>query len=113
MEEGRDLQNGGGIEGVYPGESGNTVSFVLAVAKAAGVVLLIFEAVGIGVVRDLEVVLAKLRDETELVFRSAVIDKGCKTAVAVGSVVQDLAYRWRKAVVVPVAVETGVVGELL
>ncbi len=96
-----------------PGEGGDTVGFVLAVAKTAGVVLLVFEAVGIGVVRDLEVVLAKLRDETELILRGAVIDEGCETAIAVSGVVQDLADRWRKAVVATVAVETGVVGELL
>jgi hypothetical protein len=76
VEEGRDLQNSGGIEGVDPGEGCDTVGFVLAVAKTAGVVLLVFKAVGIGVVRDLEVVLAKLRDETELVFWSAVTGTG-------------------------------------
>ena len=91
--EGRELEDGGGVEGVQPGEGGDGVGFVLGVAQAAGVVLLVLEAVGVGVVGDLEVVVAELRDEAELVFGGAVVDEGGEAAVAVGGVV-DGSRRW-------------------
>jgi hypothetical protein len=61
--EGRDLQDGGQVEGVEPGEGGKAVGLVLAGAEAAGVELLVLDAVGVGVVGDLEVVVAELGDE--------------------------------------------------
>jgi len=45
---------------------------MLGVAQAAGVVLLIFEVIGIGVIGDLEEVFAQLGDETELILGRAV-----------------------------------------
>ena len=85
---------------------------MLGVAEAAGVVLLVFEAVGIGVVGDLEEVVAELGDEAELVFGGAVVDEGGEAAVAVGGVVEDCGDGRGEAVVAAVAVEAGVVGEL-
>ena len=113
MVEGRELQDGGRVEGVDPGEGGDAVGLVLAVAQAAGVVLLVFEAVGIGVVGDLEEVVAQLGDKAELVLRRAVVDERGEAAVAVGGIVKDLADGRGEAVVAAVAVEAGVVGELL
>ena len=111
--EGRDLKDGGGVEGVEPGEGDDGVVLVLAVAKTAGVELLVLEAVGIGIVGDLEVVAAELGYEAELIFGGAVVDEGSEAAVAVGCVVKDLADGRGEAVVAAVAVEAGVVGELL
>ncbi len=75
-----------------PGEGDDGVGLVLAVAKAAGVELLVSEAVGVGVVGNLEVVCAELGDEAELVFWGAVVDEGGEAAVAVGGVVET--WRW-------------------
>ena len=96
---------------MQPGEGDDGVGLVLAVAQAAGVELLVPEAVGVGVVGDLEVVVAELGDEAELVFGGAVVDEGGEAAVAVGGVVEDLGDGWGEAVVAAVAVEAGVVGE--
>src|ERR1700722_17199369 len=112
VEEGRDLKDGGGVEGVKPGEGGNGVGFVLAVAEADGLELLVAYAVGVGVVGDLEVVGAELGDEAELVFRGAVVEQRCEAAVAVGGVVDYDSCGRGEAVVAAVAVEAGVVGEL-
>ena len=111
--EGRDLKDGGGVEGVEPGEGDDGVGLVLAVAKTAGVELLVAEAVRVGVVGDLEVVVAKLGDEAELIFGAAVVDEGGEAAVAVGGIVEDHADGRGEAVVAAVAVEAGVVGEVL
>ena len=54
--EGRDLEDGGRVEGMEPGEGDDGVGFALAVAETAGVELLVAGAVGVGVVGDLEVV---------------------------------------------------------
>ena len=71
----------------------------------------LLEAVGIGVVGDLEEVVAELSDEAELIFGSAVVDEGGEAAVAVGGVVEDFGDGWGEAVVAAVAVEAGVPGE--
>ena len=60
--EGGDLEDGGRVEAMEPGEGGDAVGLVLAVAEAAGVELLVPKAVGVGIVGDLEVVVAELRD---------------------------------------------------
>ncbi len=73
--EGRDLKDGGGVEGAEPGEGDDGVALVLAVAEAAGVKLLVSEAVGVGVVGNLEVIVAKLGDEAELILGTAVVDE--------------------------------------
>jgi hypothetical protein len=96
---------------VEPGEGDDAVGFALAVAEAAGVELLVAGAIGVGVVGDLEVVVAKLSDEAELIFGCAVVDEGGEAAVAVGGVVEDFGYGWGEAVVAAVAVEAGVPGE--
>ena len=72
--EGRDLKDGGGVEGVQPGEGDDGVALVLAIAKTAGVELLVPEAVGVGVVGDLEVVAAELGHQAELVLGAC----GCR-----------------------------------
>ena len=74
VEEGRDLKDGGWVEGAQPGEGDDGVALVLAIAKTAGVELLVLEAVGVGVVGNLKVVLAKLGHEAELIFGAAVVD---------------------------------------
>jgi hypothetical protein len=61
---------------VQPGEGDDDVALVLAVAETAGVVPLVPEAVGIGVVGDLEVIDAKLGYQAELIARAAVVDQG-------------------------------------
>ena len=72
VDEGRDLDHSGRVKGVQPGEGGEAVCLMLGVAQAAGVVLLIFEVIGIGVIGDLEEVFAQLGDETELILGRAV-----------------------------------------
>ena len=103
--EGRELEDSGGVEGVDPGEGGDDVGLALGVAEAGGVELLVLEAVGVGVVGDLEEVVAGLRDEAELIFGGAVVDEGGEGSVAVGGVVEDFGDGWREAVVAAVAVE--------
>ena len=61
---------------MQPGEGDDDVALVLAVAETAGVVPLVPEAVGIGVVGDLEVIDAKLGYQGELIARAAVVDQG-------------------------------------
>ena len=85
---------------------------MLAIAKTAGVELLVPKAVGIGIIGDLEVVAAELRHHSELMFGAFVIDEGTEAAVSVGCVVENLADGRGEAVVDAVAVEAGVVGEL-
>ena len=90
VEEGGEVEDGGGGEAVEPGEGGEGVGFVLVVAEAGGVVLEVFEAGGVGVVGDLEVVGAELGDEAELVGGGAVEDQRGEAAEAAGGVVKDL-----------------------
>ena len=97
---------------MQPGEGGDAVGLVLRVAETAGVELLVSEAVGIGVVGDLEEVVAKLGDEAELVLGGAVVDEGAEAAEAVGGVMEDFGDGRGKAVVAAVAAEAGVLGEL-
>ena len=113
VEERRELEDGGGIEGVQPGEEDGGVGLVLGVAQAAGVVLLCLEVGGAGVVGDLEEVAAELGDEAELVLRRAVGEEGCEAADAVGGVVVDRADGRGEAVVAAIGVEADVVGAAL
>ena len=99
VEEGRELQDGGWVEGVQPGGGDDAVGLVLGVAKAAGVVLLVFEAAGVGIVGDLEEVTAELGDEAKLIFGGAIVDQRREAAVAVGGVVEDPADGRGEAVV--------------
>ncbi len=76
-------------------------------------ILLVVGAVGVGVVGDLEVVVAELGDEAELILGGAVVDEGREAAVAVGGVMEDVRDGRGEAVVAAIAVEAGVVGEFL
>ena len=64
----------------------------MGVAQAVGVVVAgggLFLVVGVGVVGNVEVVLAVLRVESELIFGSLVADEGDKAAFGVSGVVVD------------------------
>ena len=113
VEEGRDLQDGGGVEGVQPGRRRRRRRSRAGTSRRPlESYCWLLDAVGVGVVGNLEEVVAELGDEAELVLRGAVVDEGGEAAVAVGGIVDDLADGRGEAVVAAVAVEAGVVGEL-
>lgn len=65
--EGRDVEQSSAVEVVNPTESGEGVSFMLAVAELAGREDLVFVVSGVGVVGNLVVVGADLGNEAKLV----------------------------------------------
>lgn len=65
--EGRDAGNSVVAEVVNPGESDESVILVFIVTELAGGEDFVVEVVGIGLVGDLVIVGAELRDDTDLV----------------------------------------------
>ena len=78
---------------MQPGEGDDGVALVLAVAKtswSSNCWIDVIDAVGIGIVGDLEVVAAELGDEAKLVGGICVVNEGAEAAVSVGRVVENL-----------------------
>jgi len=86
---------------VDPVEEDEGVALGLGIAQAIGLVVLagLFPVVGVWIVRDLEVVLAVLRVEAELVLRSLVAQERDEAALRVCGVVEDLGDGCGEAVV--------------
>ena len=89
--KGRDLDEGFGRQGVDPVGNDEGVALALAVAQAVGAVVVggLFPVSGIGIVGNLEVVLAVLAVETELIFGGLIANDGSEDALRVGGVVED------------------------
>src|ERR1700728_2764361 len=95
------------VEGVQPGEQDSGIGFVFPVPQTdAGSVLMhpgiIFDVIGNGVVRDLEIVAAQRSHQAELVGRVDVENEGTETAQTIDGIVHNLRYRRLQAEVAAV-----------
>jgi hypothetical protein len=113
--EGREGKQSFGREGVDPVGDEEGIALGLSVAQAVGTVVVCrgtFVVVGVGVVGNVEVVLAILRVEAELIFGGLVANQVEKAALRVGCVVIDSRDRCGEAVVGAGAGEACVPGGL-
>src|ERR1700677_629997 len=91
MIEGRDGEQRLGRNGMDPVGDDKGIAFALSVAQSVGAVIAGRGLVigDVGIVRNIEVVLAVLRIEPELVLRRLIANQRDKSALGVGGVVRD------------------------